>query len=180
MQAAPTQVLFERPHAALQDSFRSLVREFIVSGEPLVPFPLAFAHDDFGAFLEQLDASSRGSGIPEGFVPHTTFWLVQCGEVVGVSNLRHALNDNLRVDGGHIGYGVRPSARRRGHGTRLLRHTLAAAGAMGIGEVLLTCARANVASAATIVRCGGRLDSEAFVKHRGEVVQRYWIAAGAP
>lgn len=180
MQANPGQPVFERPHAGLQASFRALVREFIASGEPLVPFTLAFAHDDFDAFLAQLDACARGEGIPEAFVPHSTFWLVHAGEVVGVSNLRHALTEKLRIEGGHIGYGVRPSARRRGHATALLRSTLAVARGMGIGEALVTCARANAASVATILRCGGRYESEAFVKHRGEVVQRYWIPTGAP
>ena len=168
---------FEKPHAALVRSYRELVREFTARGEDLIPFPLSFANDDFDAFLAQLAACERGEGLPEGFVPHTTFWLVDgAGEVVGVSNLRHRLTDNLRVEGGHIGYGVRPAARRRGHATELLRATLGAARAIGIPEALVTCAEGNAGSVATILRCGGRLQSEDFVPRRCEVVQRYLIA----
>jgi predicted acetyltransferase len=169
---------FEKPHAGRAESYRALVREFIERGEPLVPFPLSFPHDDFDAFVARLAACERGEGIPEGFVPHSTYWLVDdAGEVVGVSNLRHRLTEKLRIEGGHIGYGVRPSARRRGHATELLRRTLAEARALGVREALVTCGSKNAGSIATIVKCGGRLDSEEFIESRGEVVRRYLIDA---
>jgi predicted acetyltransferase len=170
----------EAPSAAYADSYRALVREFHVHGERLVPFTLEFAHHDFPAFLAQLQACARGEGLPPGFVAHSTWWLVRDRrEVVGVSNLRHALTPRLRIEGGHIGYGVRPSARRRGYATALLRGTLERARALGLTQALITCAATNAASVATIRRCGGRFDSEEFVPERGEVVQRYWIALGA-
>lgn len=167
---------FERPHAALAESYRSMVREILDHGEELIPFPLSFDHGDFAAFLARLAACERGEGIPEGFVPHTTFWLVAEGEVVAVSNLRHRLTDKLRVEGGHIGYGVRPSARRRGHATEILRRTLEEARRHGIAEALVTCAQRNAGSAGAIRNCGGRLVSEEFVESRGEVVSRYLVA----
>ena len=166
----------EEPSVALRDSYRALVREFVEAGEPLVPFTLEFAHDDFDAFVERLGACSRGEGLPPGFVPHTTLWLVGDGkEVLGVSNLRHVLTPRLLVEGGNIGYGVRPSARRQGHATRLLQGTLEHARGIGLDSVLLTCAKGNAASVATIRRCGGVFDSEEFIPARNEVVQRYWI-----
>jgi predicted acetyltransferase len=101
--------------------------------------------------------------------------------VVGVSNLRHQLTPKLRIEGGNIGYGVRPGARRRGYATALLRGTLERAREAGLSEALLTCAKDNAASVATILRCGGRFDSEEFMPERKEVMQRYWIAlAEAP
>lgn len=168
---------FERPHRALADSYRGLVREFQARGEPLIPFPLAFENDDFDAFVERIEGLARGVGLPEGGVPNTTFWLVDdAGDVVAVSNLRHRLNDRLRIEGGHIGYGVRPSARRRGHATALLRHTLEEARAFGVTDALITCTKGNAGSVGTILRCGGRFDNEEFVAERNEIVQRYWIA----
>lgn len=167
---------FERPHAALAASYRAMIREILDAGEEPIPFPLSFDNSDFVAFLARLAASSRGEGIPADFVANTTYWLVdEREEVVAVSNLRHALTPRLRVEGGHIGYGVRPNARRRGHATEILRQTLARAAALGIEQALVTCARENAGSRATILRCGGRLDSEEYVEARGEVVQRYWI-----
>lgn len=171
--------LFELPHAALADSYRGLVREFVQAGERLVPFLLEHPADDFPAFLRWLAACSRGEGLPPGFVPHTTFWLVADGEVVAVSNLRHALTPALRHEGGNIGYGVRPSARRRGHATEILGRTLERARALGLAEAWLTCSKANLASARVILRNGGELVSEEYLPERGEIVQRYRIELGS-
>jgi predicted acetyltransferase len=167
--------IFEEPHGALQESYRDLIREFRDANEPLIPFLLTFPNDDFPAFLARLAGWARGEGLPPGFVPHSTYWLVSDGVVVGVANLRHALTDALRREGGHIGYGVRPSARRRGFGSELLRHALIRARELGLREVLVTCAATNLASARIILGQGGVLVSEELLPERDEVVQRYKI-----
>lgn len=166
---------FERPRIGLADSWRSMVREILDLGEELIPFPLSFDNADFAALVAKLADCERGEGIPEGFVPHTTYCLVHAGEVVAVSNLRHRLTERLRVEGGHIGYGVRPSARRRGHATEILRRTLEEARRHGIAQALVTCAKDNAGSAGAIRNNGGRLHSEEFVESRGGVVSRYLI-----
>lgn len=171
---------FEEPHEGLQDSYRDLVREFREANEVLIPFPLGFPNDDFPSFVRRLAACARGEGPPSESgsrfsVPHSTWWLVSDGVVVGVTNLRHTLTDALRHDGGHIGYGVRPTARRRGFAGELLRGTLARARDLGLSKVLLTCDKANIASARTICRGGGVFSSEEFLPTRGAVIQRYWI-----
>ena len=97
-------------------------------------------------------------------------------EVVGVSNLRHRLTDALRLEGGHVGYGIRPSARRLGFATELLRQTLDRARAMGLLEVLVTCSKSNEASVRTILRNGGVFISEGLIPSRGDVIQRYRIS----
>jgi len=167
---------FEEPHAGFQDSYRDLIRELRDAGEPLIPFPLTFPNEDFPAFLELLAQSKRGEGPALGWVPHTTWWLVSDDVVVGVSNLRHALTDRLRLDGGSIGYGIRPSARRRGHAREILRCTLDRARELGLSEVILTCAKTNVASVRTILGAGGVFVSEDLLPERAEVVQRYQIS----
>jgi predicted acetyltransferase len=167
------------PSAHLRDSYRSLVAEFVAKGEPLVPFVLSFDSTDFAAFLGRLSDCAAGIGIPDGFVAHSTFWLVRDdAEVVGVSNIRHSLTPALRQVGGHIGYGIRPSARAQGNGIAILRHTLLRARALGLSRMLVTCGKQNAASARIIVRNGGVLESEAYLTNRGEVVQRFWIDVG--
>jgi predicted acetyltransferase len=165
-----------RPTAALEASYRGHVAEFVARGEPFIPFPIGFDLSDFSALLKKLDDCSRGVGIPDGFVAHSTFWLVRDGkEVVGVSSLRHALTPKLLREGGNIGYGIRPSARGQGLGIEILRLTLDQAMAIGLKEAFITCDKANVASARVILRNGGILDSEIFLEERGVFLQRYWI-----
>lgn len=173
-----TSLVFEKPHRALRDSYRSMIDDFVAHGEKPAPFTLRFPSEDFEAFLAKLDGCARGEGVFEGFVPHTTYWLVVDGSVVGASNLRHSLNDRLRRVGGHIGYGVRPSARGRGYATELLRRTVDAARSVGLADLLLTCDRDNTASARVIVKNGGLLDAEEFLPEERITIQRYWIKAG--
>jgi predicted acetyltransferase len=165
------------PSAHLQDAYRALIAEFVANGDALVPFTLAFDNTDFDAFLTKLADCTRGVGVPDGFVAHSTFWLVSGGtEVVGVSNIRHALTPALLREGGSIGYGIRPTARRQGLGSAILRLSLLRAAELGLARVLVTCGKQNVASAAVIVRNGGVLESEEYLVDRGEVVQCFWIA----
>jgi predicted acetyltransferase len=98
------------------------------------------------------------------------------GEIVAVSNVRHALTDHLLKWGGHIGYGVRPSMRKRGFATEILRQSLARARALGLRKVRLTCDKENIASARTILRNGGEFDEEEYMPEHQRVVARYWIS----
>ncbi|MES2947581.1 MAG: GNAT family N-acetyltransferase [Pseudomonadota bacterium] len=164
------------PSAHLRDSYRALVAECVAYGDALVPFTLSFDNTDFDAFLSRLADCAKGVGLPEGFVAHSTFWLVRdWTEVVGVSNIRHSLTPALLREGGSIGYGIRPTERRQGLGTAILRLSLLHAAGLGVSRALVTCGKNNIASAAAILRNGGVLESEEYLADRGEMVQRYWI-----
>jgi predicted acetyltransferase len=83
------------------------------------------------------------------------------------------LTENLRIEGGHIGYGIRPSARNQGCGTKILELALEKVREMGIKQVLVTCDKDNVHSARVIQKNGGKLDSE--IEKDNKIIQRYWI-----
>lgn len=168
------------PRRELERSYRSLIEEITALGEKPVPFPLGFDYQTFDELLKRLKDNSMGVGIPEGFVANSSFWLVRDNsEIVGVSNLRHELTSTLRVEGGHIGYGIRPSLRGQGFGVEILKRTLSRAKSLGLTKVLLTCGKSNIASAKAILANGGVLDSEAYYPPRNEVLQRYWIDLAA-
>jgi predicted acetyltransferase len=105
---------------------------------------------------------------------HCTYrWMVDGDRLLGAIALRHRLNELLADVGGHIGYSVRPSERRKGLAGWALRLTLDEARKLGIDRVLITCRVTNVASARTIERAGGVFED---VRGPGDdQVRRYWI-----
>ena len=112
---------------------------------------------------------------PEGFVPATQYVCVNGeGHILGMIDLRHRLNDYLAEIGGHIGYSVRPSERRKGYATRMLAMVLEEARKRGMPRVLVTCDEDNEASRRTIERNGGMF--ECLTRDDDDVVRRYWIS----
>lgn len=166
------------PFRALHGAWLEAMREF--EGETLHGF------STFGYEVEELarperfehwlarEERQRVEG-QDGFVPATVWWIVDDaspGRVLGSIHLRHELDDWLLAEGGHVGYGVRPSARGRGVATAALRLVLDEARAMGIDRALLLCDDDNPASRATIVAAGGVREDVP------SPYERSWIALG--
>jgi predicted acetyltransferase len=116
-----------KPTTRLEKSHRSLIRGFAERNEALVPWVLAEARDDFEEYVSWLERHAERVDLAAGFVPSTTLWLIDAAdEIVVVSNLRHELTP-FRLDyGGHIGFGVRPSAKAPGFCDRDLEADVAA------------------------------------------------------
>ena len=129
-------------------------------------------YHDFDNYLEHLELKTA----TEGKVPDSVFFLLDPARdrLLGAVNIRHYLNDALLQGGGHIGDGIRPSERRKGYATELVRLALIECKKLGIRRVLMTCDKDNVGSAKSILRNGGVLENE-FVNEEGNVEQRYWI-----
>ena len=111
---------------------------------------------------------------PVGWVNGTYLWMVEDEIVVGRISLRHSLTPWLLEVGGHIGYAVRPSARRRGVATAGLRQMLGVAADRGIDPALVTCDDDNVGSRRVIEANGGVLED---VRNRK---MRFWVPARPP
>ena len=133
-------------------------------------------YDDFGQWLANIRRLKDPATTPAGFVPATQYLALDEQEhLVGMTNLRHHLNDYLLAYGGHIGYSVRPSERKNGYASQMLRLTLEKARERGISKVRICCDHYNIASAKTIQACGGILEDEMFDSSDGTLTQRYWI-----
>lgn len=164
-----------RPTLEMEDAYLDFAREWEEHGESITPYSARLLDQTYAQWHAMLARIEKES--VQGLVPaHTFFYLDDAGRIVGALNLRHELNDYLMQCGGHIGYGVRPSERRKGHASRMLALALPHARRLGLERVLITCDRENTASARTILRNGGILENE--VQEEERITQRYWIALG--
>jgi predicted acetyltransferase len=171
-----------KPHVDLEPEFLDLARELCAAEGPqggcLARTIRKYeeADRDFAAFVAALAQEERGEALAPGTVPQTTFWLSRDdGRLLGESRLRHRLNEFLAQQGGHIGYAIRPSERRKRYGAHILALTLDEARRIGLTRVLLTCDKDNIASQRIILANGGLLDSEGISARSGKPMLRYWI-----
>jgi len=159
------------PDTGLRESFLEMAREFEAEGDRRY----ALALSDFDAYLAQSRRWAAGTGLTPDRVPMDEWWLIDGRRVLGGTRLRHRLTPGLEHDGGHIGYDIRPSERRRGNGHRILDLALVKATALNLDRVLLTCETTNAGSARIIEAAGGRPIADSVSPLTGREMSRFWI-----
>ncbi len=135
-------------------------------------------YDNYEEWLLKLEKDLDISNIPEGKVPANTYFFVriQDNKIIGMINIRHKLNEFLFNEAGHIGYSIRPTERKKGYGTLMLKLGLEKCRQLNLDKVLITCDKINVASAKVIQSNNGVLENEIFSETFSEIIQRYWIS----
>lgn len=163
-----------RPGAAHEAAVMDYLNAFRESGEGFHGMGWLEQYDDYTAWLNWLEREAVADALAPNLVPATTYLALEQsgGQLVGMANIRHRLNDALLRYGGHIGYSVHPGARRKGYGTEILRLALEQCAALGIDRALISCSKANEASRRVILSAGGVLESE--VMFEGRPGERYW------
>ncbi len=180
------------PSRLFHRSFIEAAEEIVVSADddhytgltvirPIGDFPgESFTLDEvreprtFAAYTTRLiNSADPRTPLPAGIVHSTHVWWVEGDNYLGRASIRHSLTPWLREFGGHIGYVVRPSARRRGHATQMLAAVKPVAARLGIDSALVTCDDTNVASRRVIEANGG-----VFEDQRGEKL-RFWMPTTA-
>ncbi len=161
-----------KPSLEYKDSFIEATKEFDASDENFYLHGQRF-DGDFDKLLLKIKEREEGKSLPADRVPQTELWFVEDGKLIGWTKIRHRLNKKLLLEGGNIGYSIRPSARNQGYGTRILELALAEAKRMGIEKVLVTCDDDNVGSAKIIEKNGGVLENK--IENEGKLKRRYWI-----
>ncbi|MGL5818895.1 MAG: GNAT family N-acetyltransferase [Phycicoccus sp.] len=181
-----------RPDPRMQRSYLDAHDEFAAAGEVHRDGDGVWVEEPDGGYLgveftrEQLETAAgfarfvrwrrdrerEDAPRPTGHVPCTFFWVAdeaRPGVYLGSISVRHRLTPFLLELGGHVGYSVRPAARRRGVATEALRLVLPEAAALGIDPALVTCDEENRGSARVIEANGGVLEDV----RRGK--RRYWV-----
>ncbi len=168
-----------KPDLYFFEAYNEMMREWVSSGTQIAPWFLddpIETIEEFAKFIQKLDDCEHGI-LDKRFCSTTSYFVVnEEGRLVGATSLRH----HLTVDGlntwGHIGYGVRPSERRKGCATEMLRLMLAEAKNRHFWRVLIGAHADNVGSCKVIERCGGvKENTVPDPDHPEKLINRYWI-----
>lgn len=163
------------PNKEYSEAWESVIKEIEEKKEKMTPYALKGETDDYNIFLKNAENNSKGINIAKDRVQSDIYFLIEeeSTRILGAIDIRHSLNEYLFSSGGHIGYGIRPSERRKGYATKMLALALDKSRALDLDKVLVTCNKENIGSAKTIMNNGGVLENE--VLDGKNIIQRYWI-----
>ena len=159
------------PSTAYQVSYMAAVDEFLAEGRP-PEWNLDMMEAHFDEYVQML--LDKETDPAPSLARETRYWSVMGNEFVGRVDIRHTLVGHLMWYGGHIGYDIRPLARRKGYGKQQLALALPKARDLGIERALITCDDDNFGSIRIIEANGGVLENKVD-NGRGVLSRRYWI-----
>ncbi len=152
--------------------------EFIACGDSMDGCGSLCRLDNPYDFIKKCSDYEKPETLPEGLVIATQFMLVRVSDnrILGMIQVRHYFNDYLSKFGGHIGYSVRPSERRKGYAKEMLKMILPFCREIGLEKVLITCIDGNIGSEKTILANGGKYESTVYEPDEKVYLKRHWIA----
>ena len=163
------------PSEEYKNQIISYKEEFILNNDSMDGTSNLISYENIDEWLEKLKRNLKEETVDKGLVPATTYLVIREDDkkLVVMIDIRHKLNDYLLNFGGHIGYSVRKTERRKGYATEMLKLSLEKCKELNIEKVLITCNKENIPSAKTILNNNGILENE--IKNGDKITQRYWI-----
>lgn len=164
------------PSVEHKESLMDYKKEFIKNGDNMDGSAGLANSKSFEEWYKAFNDNLNEETVREGLVPATTYLaLDESGNLIGMIDIRHRLNEYLLNFGGHIGYSVRKSERRKGYTAEMLKLALKKCIELNLKKVLITCDKENIASSKTIISNGGVLENEIFDPNDNTITLRYWI-----
>lgn len=160
-----------KPSKQYFDLIIELKQDFIANNEPRIQGSGSLdKYDDINEWLTSINEIEQG--LNPKLVPTTYYLILSDEEIVGTISMRHYLTKDLEEFGGHIGYSIMPSARRKGYATEALRLLLKLFNDK-YEEILIMCEDDNIASNKTILKNGGLLINQ--IEKFGLKINRYKV-----
>lgn len=172
------EMLLIKPTMDYAEEIMAYRQEFIDAGSSTDGCSGLRKFDNAKDWIDAQTALESSETVPEGLVAATEFIYVRKSDskIVGMINIRHYFNEFLSIYGGHIGYSVCPSERRKGYAKSMLRDALPyCRDVLHLDRVLITCLTDNEGSRRTILSCGGVYDGTVQLPDSDERLERYWI-----
>ena len=138
--------------------YKDMMDEWYMEGSRISPWPLSLKYhtdDYYKNMLQRVENVKNGIDLG-GFSSSTTYWLYDEDRdiLIGASNLRNNIIGESGLLWGNIGYGIRPSERKKGFATYLLKETLEKARKKGFNIIYAGSYVGNVGSWKVMEKCG--------------------------
>ena len=165
------------PATGFDKQIRAYRKEFLECGDSMDGTGALRRFENPQDWIEHSNRCKDPRTVPQGLVPATQYMLVreEDQKIVGMIQIRHFFNAYLEKYGGHIGYSVAPSERRKGYAAQMLKMALPKCRELGMDKVLITCISGNEGSKRTILKNGGTFESVVYESDEGVNLERYWI-----
>ncbi|MFG6395164.1 MAG: GNAT family N-acetyltransferase [Lachnospiraceae bacterium] len=150
-------IYLARPVLELKEKALLYRKEHFESGENIIYGSGLFDKtESYEEWLSSVTLNTSPETVDKNWVVTDTFFAIRKSDnkIIGIIDLRHTLNEFLK-DLGNCGYSVRPSERKKGYATEMLRQLLQVAKKAGIKEVHISVEKDNIASVKTIQKNGG-------------------------
>jgi predicted acetyltransferase len=168
-------LMLVRPTLELKEKALNYRQEHFDYGEMIINGSELFDRTkSYGEWLIKVTNNANPLTVNPNWVLTDTFFAMdgEKGKIVGIIDLRHTLNDFL-INFGNCGYSVRPSERKKGYATEMLRQLLLVAKKAGLKELHLSVEHNNEPSIKTIISNGGKY--ERSFEYEGEQADIYEI-----
>ena len=164
------------PDYHLRDEYTEMMDEWIKDGSRIAPWSLIeqyHSDEEFENVIRTTNEAAVGNMENENFVPCITYYVkdITNGKLLGAVNIRYYLTKSTFETWGHIGFGVRPSERKKGYATEMLNMALDECRQMKMEKVFIGCLEENIGSAKTIEKCGGVLRGTVEFNYNNENVR---------